>query len=58
VGSGESVIACAPQIVSHSPLPTFDDHACVRCYACTEVCPTAAIDNVMPRVARLFGARG
>ncbi len=31
---------------------------CVRCYACTEVCPTAAIDNVTPRVARLLGARG
>jgi uncharacterized protein (DUF362 family)/Pyruvate/2-oxoacid:ferredoxin oxidoreductase delta subunit len=55
---GECETICGAQAITLSPLPTFDDHACVRCYACTEVCSTAAIDNVTPRVARLFGARG
>jgi ferredoxin len=36
------------------PLPVYDDPACVRCFACTEVCPTAAIDNVSPALVRLF----
>jgi formate hydrogenlyase subunit 6/NADH:ubiquinone oxidoreductase subunit I len=36
------------------PLPDFDDHACVRCFACTEVCPTAAIDNVSPLPVRVL----
>ena len=36
------------------PLPDYDDAACVRCFACTEVCPTAAIDNVSPLLVRLF----
>ena len=35
----------------------FDDKLCVRCYACTEVCPTTAIDNVAPRLARYFSPR-
>ena len=35
-------------------MPVFDDRLCVRCYACTEVCPTAAIDNVAPRLGRLL----
>ena len=34
--------------------PDYDDSACVRCFACTEVCPTAAIDNVSPLLVRLF----
>ena len=36
------------------PLPEYDDSLCVRCFACTEVCPTAAIDNVSPLLVRLF----
>jgi formate hydrogenlyase subunit 6/NADH:ubiquinone oxidoreductase subunit I len=35
-------------------LPVFDDHRCVRCFACTEVCPTRAIDNMTPPLARLL----
>jgi ferredoxin len=31
-----------------------DDTACVRCFACTEICPTAAIDNVSPPLVRLL----
>jgi formate hydrogenlyase subunit 6/NADH:ubiquinone oxidoreductase subunit I len=33
----------------------FDDEACVRCYACTEVCPTQAIQEVSPLTLRVLG---
>ncbi|MEI6724750.1 MAG: DUF362 domain-containing protein [Actinomycetes bacterium] len=55
---GDCAGICGASAISLHPTPVFDDHLCVRCYACTEVCPTAAIDNVVPRAARLFGARG
>jgi formate hydrogenlyase subunit 6/NADH:ubiquinone oxidoreductase subunit I len=29
----------------------------VRCYACTEICPTAAIQDVSPLTLRLFRVR-
>ncbi len=51
-------VICGADAIRLDPTPVYDDKLCVRCYACTEVCPTAAIDNVTPRVARLFGARG
>ena len=48
---------CGAAAITLDPLPLFDDTRCVRCYACTEVCPTAAIDNVAPRLARFFAPR-
>ena len=55
---GDCAVICGADAIRLDPTPVYDDKLCVRCYACTEVCPTAAIDNVTPRVARLFGARG
>jgi uncharacterized protein (DUF362 family)/Pyruvate/2-oxoacid:ferredoxin oxidoreductase delta subunit len=54
---GECETICGAGAVRLDPHPVFDDHLCVRCYACTEVCPTAAIDNVTPTLVRLFSRR-
>lgn len=54
---GECAQICGAEAITLAPTPVFDDHRCVRCYACTEVCPTKAIDNVTPRLARLFADR-
>ncbi len=55
---GICAATCGAKAITMDPLPTFDDKRCVRCYACTEMCPTAAIDNVTPPLARfLLGRR-
>jgi uncharacterized protein (DUF362 family)/ferredoxin len=54
---GDCETICGASAIRLDPLPAFDDKLCVRCYACTEVCPTAAIDNVAPRLARYFSPR-
>lgn len=51
---GECAQICGADAIALSPLPVFDDQRCVRCFACTEVCPTRAIDNVTPPLARLL----
>ncbi len=54
---GECATICGVAAIALEPRPSFDDGRCVRCYACTEVCPTGAIDAVTPWLARrLFGA--
>ena len=53
---GECATICGVAAIALEPRPRFDDGRCVRCYACTEVCPTGAIDAVTPWLARrLFG---
>lgn len=54
---GDCATICGASAIVLDPLPTYDDTRCVRCYACTEVCPTGAIDNVAPRLARFFAGR-
>jgi ferredoxin len=54
---GDCETICGATAIRLDPHPVFDDHLCVRCYACTEVCPTAAIDNVTPALVRLFSRR-
>lgn len=54
---GECATICGAQAIQLAPRPVFDDARCVRCYACTEVCPTAALDAVTPLLARLFEGR-
>lgn len=54
---GECETACGASAIALTPKPQFDDGLCVRCFVCTEVCPTAAIDNVSPPLARFFRSR-
>ena len=54
---GDCAAICGARAIEMDPLPEFDDGLCVRCFACTEVCPTAAIDNVSPFLARLAARR-
>jgi uncharacterized protein (DUF362 family)/NAD-dependent dihydropyrimidine dehydrogenase PreA subunit len=54
---GECAATCGAQAITLDPRPVFDDQRCVRCFACTEMCPTAAIDNVTPPLVRLFRGR-
>jgi uncharacterized protein (DUF362 family)/Pyruvate/2-oxoacid:ferredoxin oxidoreductase delta subunit len=55
---GECAGICGVTAIALEPLPEFDDGRCVRCYACTEVCPTGALDAVEPWLARrVFGGR-
>lgn len=51
---GDCAQICGADAITLEPRPVFNDHRCVRCYACTEVCPTRAIDNVTPRLARFL----
>jgi formate hydrogenlyase subunit 6/NADH:ubiquinone oxidoreductase subunit I len=39
-----------------APRPVYDNDKCVRCYACTEICPTTAIQDVRPLTLRLLRA--
>jgi ferredoxin len=52
---GECETICGAGAIAANPTPVFDDALCVRCFCCTEVCPTGATDAVAPLPTRLIG---
>jgi ferredoxin len=52
---GDCKSICGARAIRLAPAPVFDDDACVRCYACAEVCPSGALDVVAPATARFLG---
>jgi uncharacterized protein (DUF362 family) len=53
---GDCAAMCGVGAITMDGEPLFDDATCVRCFCCTEICPTAAIAEVSPALARAAGA--
>jgi len=42
---GDCAGICGASAISLHPTPVFDDHLCVRCYACRQVCPLCVCER-------------
>lgn len=53
---GDCVAICGAAAITLADAPRFDDERCVRCFCCTEICPTGTITEVSPALSRAAGA--